>query len=163
MKSFLMKYKKYTFSESGFSLFELIVVISLIGILFVFVVPGFNNFFINSGLTGISKNIETKIKLLKHKSVKYQKTFFLNYNNDNKLIWISHEEMTKDEERDAIEAGIKIDDSIKFDFASSTNKPYVGFYKEGYSDQATIILYEDNIKISLIIKPLLINPEYIKT
>ena len=151
------------FSESGFSLFELIVVISLIGILFIFIVPGFNNYFLNQGLSGIAKNIESTTKLLKHSAVKEQKTYFLNYDRDKRVLWVSYENMDRDKERDAIEKGIHIRESIRFEFKTSTDKFYIGFYKEGYSDKATINIYDNNRNITMVIKPLIITPEYQKS
>ncbi len=146
-------------SEKGFSLFEIIIVILLISIMFVFVTPGFQKYIEESDLSGISKKIANTVKDLKYNSLRYQKTYYLNYESDKQTLWTSYEGISLSDEDVAKKNGFTIDEDISLEFITETKLKSVGFYPGGYSDIATIKISDGSQQISILIKPLILSPE----
>lgn len=147
--------------DKGYSIFELVVVISLIGILFLFIVPGFQNFIREGDVSGVSNSIAARIKDLKQRSVIEEKNYYLNYDRDKRVLWTSWEEIDKDVKSYEIEKGINLDEDFLFDFKTSSGESRITFYKQGYSDKASIQISDRVDTIKIIINSFTVKPEIV--
>ncbi|MBW1822856.1 MAG: type II secretion system protein [Deltaproteobacteria bacterium] len=121
--------------NSGFTLIELTVVISLISIMLFFAVPRFRNAVLTDSMNNTSRWIIGKVRVLKEYSTSKQKLCILHVNMDSNKMWVSDETMK----------GI-----------ISSGQADICFYRAGYSDKALIhIQGDDEQKISFLIEPFL--------
>ena len=151
-------------SHGGFTLIELIVVISLIAIMLFLSVPRFSQFFTSDDTSMTLRWLIVKIRLLKTTAVKEHKTFTLHADMDSGLFWISNESMETEEERTAARAqGFTLPDDVKLvdvEFPGTGRIPAgtadISFYKKGFSDMAIIHIEGagDDMK-SLVVEPFL--------
>ena len=148
--------------DYGFTLQELIVVISLLGIMLVLTVPRFHEtLFLDEGKTG-SRWIIGKIQALKEAAVSNQKHYTLHIDLDAERFWETDESMSpEDIENAALNAaslpdGLKIAD-IEYPMRGKINsgRAEITFYKNGYSDKVLIHLQDGEIYESYLIEPFL--------
>jgi len=148
--------------SDGFTLLELIVVISLLGIMLVLSVPHFHEtLFLDESKTS-SRWIIGKIQALKEAAVRNQKNYALHIDLDSERFWETDESMSPEEiENAALNAaplpdGLKITD-IEYPMRGKINSGQadVLFYKNGYSDKVLIHLLEGQTAVSYLIEPFL--------
>jgi len=150
---------------SGFTLVELVVVITIISIMLFFTIPMFNGAGI---LKDTNKEIGKFIQLiqsLKSESIEEKQDFFLHISMDPHAVWITDSAM--DEE--ALE---KARDNCLFDTLEITHIELPGkvspspqgirFSKKGYSDRVIIQLNHGDEAVSLKIEPFLQEVDLIK-
>jgi prepilin-type N-terminal cleavage/methylation domain-containing protein len=150
-------------NNKGFTLLELMVVITLISMMLFFAIPNFHGFGPDDDIKRTSRWLLLNIKLLKGKALKEQKEYILNISIESKLFWISNEDMSEEEKLVAKEKGFNVPESISVidvefteDKKVSIGDAEIYFYKKGYSDKAIIhIEDEENNKISFVIEPFL--------
>ena len=148
--------------DYGFTLLELIVVISLLGIMLVLTVPRFHEtLFLDEAKTG-SRWIIGKIQALKEAAVRNQKHYTLHIDLDSEQFWETDAAMSaEDLETAALNAGslpsgLKIAD-IEYPIRGKTSsgRADITFYKNGYSDKVLIHLQDGEEFISYLIEPFL--------
>ena len=151
-------------SHRGFTLIELIVVISLISIMLFLSVPRFSYFFTSDDTSMTLRWLIVKIRLLKTAAVKENRMYTLHADMDSGLLWISNESMeTEEEKAAAMKQGLTLPDDVKLvdvEFPGIGRIPAgtadISFYKKGFSDRAIIHIEGagDDMK-SLVVEPFL--------
>ena len=149
--------------NSGFTLIELTVVISLISIMLFFSVPRFRNAVLTDNVNNTSRWIIGKVRVLKEYSTSKQKLCILHVNMDSNKMWVSDETMTQEDLERAHEKGFEIPEDIKVINVEYPQKGIISagqadicFYRAGYSDKVLIrIQGDDDQKISFLIEPFL--------
>ena len=148
--------------NDGFTLLELIVVISLLGIMLVVTVPRFQEtLFLDQSKTS-SRWIIGKIQSLKEAAVRNQKRYTLHIDLDSERFWETDESMSPEAmenaavNADSLPSGLKITD-IEYPIHGKINsgQANITFYKNGYSDKVFIHLQDGETQISYLIEPFL--------
>jgi prepilin-type N-terminal cleavage/methylation domain-containing protein len=148
--------------RNGFTLLELIVVISLLGIMLVLTVPRFHEtLFLDEAKTG-SRWIIGKIQALKEAAVRNQRHYTLHIDLDSDRFWETDAAMSAEELESAalnagsLPSGIEIAD-IEYPIRGkiSSGRADITFYKNGYSDKVLIHLQDGDEFISYLIEPFL--------
>jgi len=147
---------------NGFTLLELIVVVSLLGIMLAFTIPRFHEtLFLDDAKTG-SRWIVGKIQALKEASIRNQKNYSLHIDLDSEKFWETDSAMPAEAlENAALNAeslpdGLKITD-IEYPMRGKINSGQtdITFYKNGYSDKAMIHVQDGEENESYLIEPFL--------
>ena len=148
--------------KSGFTLLELIVVITLLGIMLVFSVPRFHDtLFLDEGKKS-ARWIIGKVRALKEAAIRNQKNFILHIDLDTQRYWETDESMSAEtRESAALNAAVfpgdlKIAD-IEYPIRGKINSGVadITFYKTGYTDKLLIHLQDDAEYVSFLIEPFL--------
>jgi prepilin-type N-terminal cleavage/methylation domain-containing protein len=148
----------------GFTLIELIVVISLISIMLYFAIPRFKSSVLSDSTKDVSRWILLKIPYLKEKAAREQKTYALHVSFDSNKLWITDEAMTEEALQSEEKNGYKLPEAISLMDVEypdqekiSAGKAVIYFYEKGYSDKAIVHLEnDDNEKFSFLIEPFLL-------
>ena len=148
----------------GFTLIELIVVISLISIMLFFAIPRFQSNFLSDSTKEVSRWILLKIPYIKERAAREQKKYILRVSFDSNKLWITHEAMLEEALQSAETNGYKLPEDIKLldveypdQEKISAGQADIYFNEKGYSEKA-IIHFEndDNEKFSFLIEPFLL-------
>jgi prepilin-type N-terminal cleavage/methylation domain-containing protein len=153
--------------NSGFTLMELIVVITLIGIMLFFSLPRLQH---NPFLDDTKKNARWligKVQILRENAVRDQKQYTLHLDLDSGRMWETNESMSpEDLESAALQSyalpdGIRIVD-LEYPSRGKINSGQVEilFYKAGYSDKALIHLQQGDTYQSFLIEPFLADMKF---
>jgi prepilin-type N-terminal cleavage/methylation domain-containing protein len=136
--------------SGGFTLVEVIVVISLISIMLIFSIPRFHGAVPADHTKKASRWIIVTVRSLKERSVREQKLYVLNVNLDDNRLWVTNETMSAEELESAEQKGLTLPDDVNVLDVEYPGKGTVSFgrtdicfYKKGYSDKALIHI-EDN-------------------
>ena len=153
---------------SGFTLIELIVVISLMGLMLFFTLPrmGDNPFLDDSKQS--SRWLMGKVQMLKESAIRDQKQHSLHFDLDSGLIWETNESMTvEDREEAALNSSYSLPDDLRIIDIEYPQKGKVDsgqaeitFYKAGYTDKALVHMQEDDTYISFLIEPFLSHVQF---
>lgn len=149
--------------NNGFTLIELIVVISLVSIMLVFAVPRFHDTVLSDNTKTVSRWIILKVQSLKQRAVHDQKLYALHIDIDTDRLWITNESMSEEEVEKALLKAFELPDDISLLDVEYPEKEKVSsgqadifFYKKGYSDRALVhISNEDNERFSFLIETFL--------
>ncbi|QTA93222.1 type II secretion system protein [Desulfonema magnum] len=150
-------------AEDGFTLIELIVVISLISIMFFFTMPRFQEAIGLNESQKVSGWIMVKTQTLKENAVRNQKLHTLHIGLDSGTMWTSSGDVTEEALEEGELKGYKIPEDIRITAVEypvkgnvSMGRADICFYKQGYSDKVLIhIEDDDNNQRSLLIEPFL--------
>lgn len=146
----------------GFTLLELIVVITLLGIMLVFTVPRFHEtLFLDQTKTG-SRWIIGKIQALKEAAISNQKQYTLHIDLDAEKFWETDSSMSAEaletaaSNADSLPDGLKIAD-IEYPVGGKldSGQTDITFYKDGHSDKVLIHLQDGAEYESYLIEPFL--------
>lgn len=146
----------------GFTLLELIVVISLLGIMLVLSVPRFHEtLFLDESKTN-SRWIIGKIQALKEAAVRNQKNYTLHIDLDSERFWETDESMPPEAVENAalnaasLPGGLKITD-VEYPARGKINSGQadIEFYKNGYSDKVLIHIQDGESQVSYLVEPFL--------
>jgi prepilin-type N-terminal cleavage/methylation domain-containing protein len=151
------------FKHNGFTLIELIVVISLISLMFFFAIPRIQVDVLSDNSQKASRWIMLNVSALKEKAVHDQKRYALHLSIDSNRLWITSDTLSAEELEGATEIGYELPEDIKLLDVEYPNKEKISvgradiyFYKKGYSDKAIIhITNDDNEVLSFLIEPFL--------
>jgi prepilin-type N-terminal cleavage/methylation domain-containing protein len=145
----------------GFTLIELIVVISLISIMLFLAVPKFQSSFLSDSTKAVSRWILINIPDLKNKAEKEQKRYVLHVDFDANKLWIARE-TDSDEGLQSDEAkGYQLPKDVRLldveypdQNTISTGDAQIFFDERGYSNKAIIhIENSDKERFSFVIEP----------
>ena len=148
----------------GFTLIELIVVISLISIMLFFAVPRFQSNVLSDSTKEVSRWILLKIPFIKESAAREQRRYILHVSLDSNKLWITHEAMLEEALQSAETNAYKLPEDIKLldveypdQKKISVGQADIYFNEKGYSDKAIIHLEnDDNEKFSFLIEPFLL-------
>ena len=148
--------------SNGFTLLELIVVITLLGIMLVFTVPRFHNTLFIDESKKSARWIIGKIRALKEAAIRNQKNFTLHIDLDTQQYWETDESMSAETRESAalnaasLPGDLKIAD-IEYPVRGKINsgRADIMFYKTGYTDKLLIHLQDDAEYVSFLIEPFL--------
>ncbi len=148
--------------QNGFTLIELIVVMTLISIMLFFAMPRFRKTVVSDGGKKAARQIMMQVPLLKDKAVREQKCFKLHIDLESNRVWATDESMSEDALSQAEESAFEAAPGIRFTDVEypQTGKisggiAVISFYKKGYSDKAIIHIDDEDSEIrrSLLIEP----------
>jgi len=148
----------------GFTLIELIVVISLISIMLFFAFPRFQSNVLSDSTKEVSRWILLKIPFIKESAAREQRRYVLHVSLDSNKLWVTHEAMLEEALQSAETNGYKLPEDIKLldveypdQEKISVGQADIYFNEKGYSDKAIIHLEnDDNEKVSFLIEPFLL-------
>ena len=153
---------------AGFTLIELIVVISLIGLMLFFTLPRFgDNPFLDDSKQS-SRWLIGKVQSLKESAVRDQKQYNLHFDLDSGRVWETNESMSaEDIESAAFNNGSSLPDDLRIIDIEYPEKGKIisgeaelTFYKAGYTDKALIHMQEGDSYLSFLIEPFLSNVQF---
>ena len=147
---------------SGFTLLELIVVISLLSIMLVLTVPSFHSSLFLDETKTSARWIIGKIQRLKEAAIRDQKQHTLHIDLDTERFWETDESMSAETlESAALNAapfpdGLKIAD-IEYPVRGKidSGQAEITFYKDGHSDKVLIHLQDGAKYTSFLVEPFL--------
>jgi prepilin-type N-terminal cleavage/methylation domain-containing protein len=148
--------------NEGFTLLELIVVISLLSIMLVFTIPRFHETLFLDQTQTSSRWTIGKIQSLKEAALRSQKQHILHIDLDTERFWETDESMSAEAlENAALNAeplpdGLKIAD-IEYPVRGKidSGQADIAFYKDGHSDQVIIHIQDGAEYVSYLIEPFL--------
>lgn len=155
--------KVFRKTEGGFTLIELVVVISLISLMFFFSLPRLEDSLFSGENNKLSRWIMVKIRSLKEKSFREGRGYTLHIGLDSGLMWATHEGMDEEALLKAEEQGRPLPEGYRIlDVAYpgrgrvSLGTAPIRFYRGGYSDKALIHIEDEaGEPISFLIEPFL--------
>ncbi len=148
---------------NGFTLIELIVVLSLISIIIFVSVPRFHNETLPDNTKKLSRWIMLTSQSLKEKTFCNQKLYTMHVDMETRRLWVTDGSMSEDEVLKAGQKGFLIPDDVEvLDVEFPGNNKIISglaninFYANGYSDMALIHIKDnDDNQLSLLIEPFL--------
>lgn len=146
----------------GFTLLELIVVISLLSIMLVFTVPRFHSTLFLDETKTSARWIIGKIQSLKEAAIRNQRQHTLHIDLDTERFWVTNESMAAEAlESAALNAeplpdGLKIAD-IEYPLRGKidSGQADITFYNDGHSDKVLIHLQDGAEYVSYLVEPFL--------
>ncbi len=152
--------------QRGFTLIELIVVITLISIMMFFAVPRLNTNLLSSEKRRVSQWIVLTVNSLKENAVRDQQDYLLCADPDENKLWTAVEKQAPggagEPEREKIKE-FKIPEGWNLTDAAFPGRDprrsgvaVIRFYKKGYSDKAMLHVEDDSAdRITYEIRPFL--------
>ncbi|MCG8470680.1 MAG: prepilin-type N-terminal cleavage/methylation domain-containing protein [Desulfobacterales bacterium] len=148
--------------QRGFTLLELLVVMGIVVLLFLFTLPNLDSFTLTDPPKKVAALIATTCKDLKIRARKERKRFRLDVLSDTGEIWVTHEDMDEKERAQAREGGFTLPEEMSVACLSNslvvdkeTGAKGIFFYPEGYSDPADIeVRYGERVFL-VTIEPLI--------
>ncbi len=153
----------------GFTLIELIVVISLFGLMLFFSLPRIqNNPFIDDSKKS-ARWLIGKVQSLKESAIRDQKQYSLHFDLDSGRIWETNESMSQEDHENAELNSYALPDDVRIvdvEYPAkekiTTGRTEITFYKAGYTDKAFVHMQEGDIYLSFLIEPFLSNVQVIE-
>jgi prepilin-type N-terminal cleavage/methylation domain-containing protein len=147
----------------GFTLIELIVVVSLISLMLFFAIPRLSSDFLAQDLNAASRWIIVKVKALKDQAYQEQQRFIMHIDLNTDRIWISNVGMTAEELENAAATAFQLPDDVKLldvEYPSqgkiTSGEAEIWFFENGYSQKVLIHMTNDANEIrSFLIEPFL--------
>ena len=157
---------KKALNKSGFTLIELITVMSIMGMILFFVIPKFKNFTYFSDSENSINKIVLLIKNLKIKAVSENIDYFMHIDYGTNKIWISNDSMKIEKLNKLKQKAMIFSNDIVIDSVNLLNNINqenedikIRFSKYEYSDMAFIHIQDNNNYVTIKIEPFLPNAE----
>jgi prepilin-type N-terminal cleavage/methylation domain-containing protein len=156
---------------SGFTLIELIVVISLMGLMLFFSLPRLqDNPFLDDSRQS-SRWLIGKLQSLKESAIRDQKQYALHFDLDSGRIWETNDSMSEEDlENAALNNSYILPDDLRIidiEYPQKgkihTGQADIIFYKAGYTDKALVHMQEDDAYLSFLIEPFLSNVQFFES
>jgi prepilin-type N-terminal cleavage/methylation domain-containing protein len=156
---------------SGFTLIELIVVISLISLMLFFTLPRLqDNPFLDDSKKS-SRWLIGKVQALKESAIREQRQYALHFDLDSGRIWDTNASMSpEDLESAALNSSYFLPDDLRIldieypqkgkIFSGQTE---IIFYKAGYTDKALVHMQEGDSYLSFLIEPFLSKVQFFES
>lgn len=148
--------------ESGFTLLELIVVITLLGIMLVFTVPRFQDTLFLDESKKSARWIIGKVRALKEAAIRNQANYSLHIDLDTQRYWETNESMPAEAIESAPLDAAPLPGDLKIADVEYPNRGKIHsgqaditFYKTGYTDKLLIHFQNDADYVSFLIEPFL--------
>ena len=149
----------------GFTLIELIVAVTLMGIMLVFTIPRFQDTFLTDSTRKASRWLMATVRSLKENSLIDGKVYSLHLNMHTQTLWTSHEAMSESDMLASEESGYQLPGSVRLvdvEFPDrgkvTVSRADIRFYPQGYSDKALIHVESDAAQErTFLIEPFLSN------
>ncbi len=159
--------------QKGYTLLELMVVISLIGILLYITVPRFHEALFSDDVKKTSRWLIFKVRSLKEDAYQQNTDMNLHIDIDSGKFWISDETMDDEKIQQAYEESMDLPEDLRVldvEYPEgekiSVGEAIIRFYKKGYSDKAIIHIENEDQRFSYVIEPFLnqikIHDEYVE-
>ena len=153
----------------GFTLIELIVVISLIGLMLFFSLPRLqNNPFIDDSKKS-ARWLIGKVQTLKESAIRDQKQYVLHFDLDSGRIWETNESMSQEDHESAVLNSYALPEDVRIidiEYPAkekiTSGQTEIAFYKDGYTDKAFVHMQEGETYLSFLIEPFLSNVQVIE-
>ena len=150
-------------AEAGFTLIELVVVMSLLALMLYVAIPRLQNDLLTDGTLKASRWIMTQVRTLQEKSVREQRTFTLNLDLGEGRMWVTHPAMDEVQQAAAEDGAYRLPQDVTLrDVAfpggirQAIGIARIRFYPEEYADMAMIHLADtDGREFSFRIEPFL--------
>ncbi len=148
---------------AGFTLIELVVVITLLSLMLVFAIPRFESVSLFQTEKKISRWIMLKVEGLKERALRERQVYILHISTDSGEMWVTGEGMDEEtlekarESAKSLPPGYRISDVALPDQGKmAVGRVDIRFYPKGYSDKAMIhIENDDGQYLSFLIEPFL--------
>ena len=148
--------------NNGFTLIELIVVISLIGLMLFVSLPRLQH---NPFLDDSNKSARWligKIQALKESAIRDQKQYALHIDLDSGRIWETNESMSQEDLENAALNSYALPEDVRImdvEYPAiekiTSGQTEITFYKAGYTDKAFVHMQEGETYLSFLIEPFL--------
>ncbi|MBT8373244.1 MAG: type II secretion system GspH family protein [Deltaproteobacteria bacterium] len=153
--------------NSGFTLIELIVVISLFGLMLFFSLPRLqDNPFLDDSKES-ARWLIGKVQVLKENAIRDQKQYTLFFDLDSGRVWEANESMSPEEFESAALNSKALPDDIRIIDVEYPTKgkidsglAEIAFYKAGYTDKALVHMQEGDTYLSFLIEPFLSSVQF---
>lgn len=153
----------------GFTLLEMMVVISLISLTLVFAIPRFRPHDPVSDLEHSAQTLFNTIRFLKDAAMTRQTDYTLYIDLDRRRYWAGNAIMTEEAVENAAGGSKAISDAIVGIRVIYADKSIltsgiapIQFFKQGYSSMARIHLIDrQSAEISILVEPFLSTPRYV--
>lgn len=151
-------------ANNGFTLIELIVVLSLVSVMLFVATPRFSDFLFGDDTDTTLRWLMIKIRDVKQRSVAEQKDYVLNLDFENNRMWMTDESLETDEDlAKASDKGYSLPEGLHLLDVEYFGKGRLSlgiapllFSRQGYSDRAIIHLSRsDETPLSVLIEPFL--------
>ena len=149
--------------QRGFTLIELIVVISVVGLMLFFTIPNLQGNLLPQSPEDVTRWIIRAEKMLRENAVRHNRRYTLHLDLPTGKIWFSDESMMPGDIEESAAKAKKLSGDIKISEVRFPLKDYtaleraeIRFYPKGYSDKAVIRLSKGySERYSLHIEPFL--------
>jgi prepilin-type N-terminal cleavage/methylation domain-containing protein len=149
---------------SGFTLLELIIVLSIISTILLFSIPVFDNIQIFSNSNKEIYKILSIVETLKKEAVQEKENIVMHIDLQEQKIWTSNDASEETAGFDLTQIRIievTYNESIQSEQGYQPDDFKVNFSSQGYSDMVLIRLRdEDENDITIIIEPFLLKPKF---
>ena len=161
----------FEIASNGFTLIELIVVISLISLMLFFSLPRLqDNPFLDDSKQS-SRWLIGKVQSLKESVIRDQKQHSLHFDLDSGRIWETNESMSaEDIDSASLNNSYSLPDDLRIiDIEYPQKGKIVGgqaeiiFYKAGYTDKALVHMQEGDLYLSFLIEPFLSKVQFFES
>ena len=148
--------------QGGFTLIEIAVVILLISIMLLVTVPRLPDSPLTDQTRKTKRWIILKVRDLKERAVREQKTFTLNVGLESNRLWAVDEGMTDEILQAAVDQGLELSGNLKLrdveypgDHKIDFGLAEIRFFPKGYSDRAIVHMDDGDRQYSFKIEPFL--------
>jgi prepilin-type N-terminal cleavage/methylation domain-containing protein len=147
--------------DPGFTLIELVVVISLISVMLAFAMPRFSQSLMVDEGRKLSRWIMLKSQGIKESALKERRIYTLHIGLDTGRLWVTHDGMDEEALLEAEDKGYPLPDGYRVVDVEyprrgrvSVGTAEIRYYPEGYSDKALIHVQDDDYEtLSFLIEP----------
>jgi len=150
----------------GFTIIELVIVISIMGIVLFFMIPEFKAFQLFSNSSNSLGRTIGLISDLKRKALSENMDLVMNIDPGSGLIWVTDDSMEEEQILAAKKKGIKFSSGMTIVDVEFGKKHFqqssayqIRFNRHGYSDMAMIHIKKDENDVTIRIEPFLSGPE----